>query len=274
MPDYDGTLKLLLRKSAQVAVRHITGSPIQRWLDVELPDPRSLRLDLLGETSDRCLVHLELQSSNDPAMAFRMAEYALGIYRLFERFPQQFCLYVGEPPLRMPDTLRGPGFAVEYTLIDVRSLDGNDLLESPDIGDNLIAILTRLRDHKDAIRQIVVKVMGLAEGAREEALVQLYTLAGLRRMVPLVRKEIEAMPVYIDLRENEVLGPPYVRGLEEGEQKGRKEGELSILRRLIQKRFGILPASVEERLAAKTPAELEELSVRLLDADSLDELFK
>src|ERR1051325_8643030 len=146
----------------------------------------------------------------------RMAEYALGIYRLFERFPQQFCLYVGEPPLRMPDRLRGPGFAVEYTLIDVRSLDGNDLLESEEIGDNLIAILTRLRDHKDAIRQIVVRVRGLAEGAREEALVQLYTLAGLRRMVPLVRKEIEAMPVYIDLRENEVLGPPYIRGLEEG----------------------------------------------------------
>src|ERR1051325_5017766 len=70
MPDYDGTLKLLLRKSAQVAVRHITGSPIQKWLDVELPDPRSLRLDLLGETADRSLVHLELQSSNDPAMAF------------------------------------------------------------------------------------------------------------------------------------------------------------------------------------------------------------
>ena len=25
------------------------------------------------------------------------------------------------------------------------------------------------------------------------------------------------MPIYVDLRENEVLGPPYIRGLQEGE---------------------------------------------------------
>ena len=97
MADYDGTLKLLLRKSAHVALREVTGVRIEKWIDGELPVPRSLRMDLLGEAVNRALIHLELQSENDPDMAFRMAEYGLNIYRVYKRFPQQFCLYVGRP---------------------------------------------------------------------------------------------------------------------------------------------------------------------------------
>jgi hypothetical protein len=93
-------------------------------------------------------------------------------------------------------------------------------------------------------------------------------------MASVVKEETEAMPIHIDLRENEVLGPPYIRGLEEGEQRGQKQGELRILRRQIEKRFGALPPRVEEYLGAKTTAELEDLSLRLLDAASIDELLK
>jgi hypothetical protein len=60
----------------------------------------------------------------------------------------------------------------------------------------------------------------------------------------------------IDLSENEVLGPPYMRGLQEGEARGQKQGEIRILRRQIEKRFGALPAWAEERLADKTSDEL------------------
>ena len=82
------------------------------------------------------------------------------------------------------------------------------------------------------------------------------------------------MPVHFDLRENEILGPPYIKGLEEGEQKGRQEGEVAILRRQLLKRFGPLPAWAEERLASRSATELEELSERVLDASSLEELLK
>jgi hypothetical protein len=51
-----------------------------------------LRLDLLGETVDGGLVHVELQSGNDATMPLRMAEYSLGIFRLFGRFPRQIVL--------------------------------------------------------------------------------------------------------------------------------------------------------------------------------------
>jgi hypothetical protein len=42
---------------------------------------------------------------------------------------------------------------------------------------------------------------------------------------------------------------------------------------MIDKRFGSLPAWVDERLTKLSTAELEELSLRFIDAKSVDELF-
>jgi len=80
-------------------------------------------------------------------MPFRMIESCLGVFRLFGRFPQQEVLYVGEPQPRMENELRGPDVLFQYRLIDIRTLEGERLLESEEIGDNAIAILAYLRDH-------------------------------------------------------------------------------------------------------------------------------
>jgi hypothetical protein len=83
MQEYDVALKLLLRGSPTLTMRELTGTAVAKWLDVELPKVQNPRLDLLGETVDRGLVHVELQSGNDAAMPLRMAEYCLGIFRLY-----------------------------------------------------------------------------------------------------------------------------------------------------------------------------------------------
>ncbi|MBV9036742.1 MAG: hypothetical protein JO182_19790 [Acidobacteriaceae bacterium] len=103
----------------------------------------------MGANSD--LIHIELQSSNHKKMALRMAEYAISIYRQFGRFPKQIVLYVGKPKLRMTASLSGPDpaqpdFSFQYTLIDIRELEGAPLLASEHVEDNVLAILTRLQD--------------------------------------------------------------------------------------------------------------------------------
>ena len=55
--------------------------------------------------------------------------------------------------------------------------------------------------------------------------------------------------------------------------KGRREEGTLILRRLIAKRFGPIPAWAEERLAKLSLAELEDLSLRVLDAQNINEMF-
>src|ERR1700678_2224196 len=278
MQKYDVTLKLLLQGAARITMLELTGGTVEKWLNVELPKVQNPRADLLGETADGSLVHVELQSGNETTMPLRMAEYCLGVLRLFGKFPRQVVLYVGEAPLGMDSELRGPDVSFRYRMIDIRTLDGDRLLESEETGDNVIAILARLRDHKEAVRKIVGKIAALAAAEREAAFSQLLILAGLRRLEETVATEIQKMPVYIDLLENKVLGPAFRRGLEEGELKGKLEGELEgelkILRRQIEKRFGPIPKWATERLAARSAAELEVLSVRILEGANIEALLR
>jgi hypothetical protein len=270
MQKYDITLKLLLQGPAKLTMLELAGGAVEKWLNVELPKVQNPRADLLGEAADGSLVHVELQSGNEPAMPLRMAEYCLGVFRLFGKFPRQAVLYVGEAPLVMERELRGPNVWFRYRIMDIRDLDGDRLMESPETGDNIIAILARLGDHKAAVRKIVGRIRDLPAAERDTALSQLLILAGLRRLEETVVKEIERMPVYIDILENKVLGPPFKKGLEEGELKG----ELKILRRLIEKRFGPIPAWADESLSARSAIELEELSERVLDAATIEDILR
>ena len=47
MQAYDVALKLLLQRSATLTMRELTGTAVEKWLDVELPKVQNLRLDLL-----------------------------------------------------------------------------------------------------------------------------------------------------------------------------------------------------------------------------------
>ena len=77
------------------------------------------------------------------------------------------------------------------------------------------------------------------------------------------------MPIDIDIREHEVLGPMF----REARQEGLHAGELTVLRRQIEKRFGVLPTWASEKLTALSASELEDLSERVLDAKTVDELL-
>lgn len=102
------------------------------------------------------------------------------------------------------------------------------------------------------------------------------------------------MPIDLDIRDHEVLGPMFIEaeqkglqkgrqegrqqgrqeGRQEGRQQGRQEGELIVLRRQIEKRFGPLPGWAAEKLAALPVSGLEDLSERVLDAASVEELLR
>lgn len=267
MHEYDIALKLVLQGAAGGVLRALTGVNIDHWLNVELPELRNTRVDLLGATSDDRLIHIELQSRNDSNMALRMAEYCLSVYRRFSKFPSQVLLYVGEAPMRMQAELTSPeqSFRFHYKLVDIRELDGERLLESDQVGDNVIAILARLGDSQAAVRRIAEKIATLPVEEREAPLRQLLILAGLRHLGDLVAQEVRKMPITEDIRTHDL----FIREMAEA----RHEGELTMLRRMIEKRFGAIPDWAASRLANSSITELEELSLRLLDARTLEELL-
>jgi predicted transposase YdaD len=64
------------------------------------------------------------------------------------------------------------------------------------------------------------------------------------------------------------------QGLIKGEQQGLLKGERLVITRLLERRFGKLPATLQTRLEQATLIELEQWSVELLTATCLEEIFK
>lgn len=274
MHDYDSTLKLLLQDPASRAISLITGTKVTGWLNVELPRLQNPRVDLLGEAEDGELLHLELQSTNDGTMALRMAEYHLGAYRLLGRFPRQVVIYVGSDPLRMPAELRGPALEFRYTLVDIRDVDGDALMASPDVSDNVIGVLARLPDRPAAVRRLLGSIANLAPEDRVHYLRALLTVAGLRGIEEYVEQEAHRMPILNDILDNKVLGREYKKGLDEGRVEGRAEGERASLRRVAERRFGPLPQWAIDRLAGASVDQLETWFDHVLDAQNLEDLLR
>lgn len=271
--EYDIALKSVIRRLSAPVLEALTGFAIDRWHNVELPEVRSLRADMIGESKTGAIVHIELQSTNDADMALRMAEYALALYRLFRQFPQQVVLYVGKAPLRMPESIDGPSVSFRCRVLDIRQLDGEPLLDSSNLEDNLLAVLMRLTDEHEAVRKILRRIAESEPSRRDVAVRELLILAELRHLGAIIEKETRNMPILDDIMDHEILGPAIRRGLQQGRQEGRQEGEQAIVMRQIEKRFGAVPVWARQRLEAMSAPDIEEAALRLLDAHSLEELL-
>jgi predicted transposase YdaD len=267
--EYDIALKSVIRRLSGSALKALTGFAIEQWHNVELPEVRTYRVDMLGETADGNVIQIELQSANDPEMPVRMAEYALAIYRQFGRFPHQIVLYVGRAPLTMQGTLEGHSLAFRFRVVDTRDLDAAPLLASANTEENVIAVLMRLGDERAAVRRILQQIAQCEPHQREQALRELMILAGLRRLRAIIQEERKTMPILEDIMDHDIFGPVLRQGLEQG----RVEGEQAVVMRLIEKRFGTVPAWVRQRLEAMSTLEVEDTAIRLLDARSLEDLL-
>jgi predicted transposase YdaD len=265
MLEYDTTLKNVLTRRTGSVLRRLTGLEVARWHNAELPEVRSLRADLLGETARRKLIHIELQSTNDPRMALRMLDYGVAIHRSFNRFPEQLVLYVGQAPLRMERSLAGPGISFECRIADIRDLDSEPLLESPSLEDNVIAVLARLSDETSAVRRILENVSRNEPSVRAGVIAELMILAGLRDLGEVVEREMKQMPILNDIMDHPVIGRDIKRG--------RAEGERFVILSLIAKRFGPVPASARQHIESLAVPELEQLALRVLDAQTLEDLL-
>lgn len=132
MQGYDIVMKRLLQRS----VERVTGIAVVQWLPTELPAVQNLRMDLLGETEAKELIQIEVQSSNDERLPFRMLEYLVLIARSHgNRMARQILLYVGREPLRIKDRFEWDSGVARYGLIDMREVDAEPFLKSVEPSD-------------------------------------------------------------------------------------------------------------------------------------------
>ena len=282
MNRFDVVLKNLFERRLRTGIlAKLTGLSIVQWAPTELSETRSRHVDLLGRTKSGKLIHVEFQTTNDPEMAFRMAEYALAIYKRYGEFPEQLVIYLGRLPMQMPQVFAQGGLRYECRFIDIRDLDSAALLSSRHVEDNILAILTRVPNVRVAVCQILSRIGEQPERRKRTLITELLVLAGLRDMRGIIEKEVSRMALTIDINEHTIFGPMLrkatERGIEKGVRKGLEQGRITEARELClslaTRKFGKLPVRIAMRIDAMTTVQLAQLSLKVLDATRPEDLF-
>ncbi len=248
---------------------------------------------------------LEFQSSVDRFMALRIMVYTgllhQDLVRRGELGPDRklpavlpVVLYNGERRWRAPTEvgalIQAPpdGLAryqpeQAFLLIDEGAYSANPRQPV----NNLVAALFRLEHHRssDEVAGLLELLVKWLSGPEQADLRRSY-LEWLRRRLPRWFPG-ETFPEMHDLQEAyEMITNRFEewkerqrlagveQGMERGMAQGRLEGERKLVLRVIQHRFGDLPAAYRLRLQSASQAELEDLADRVLDASSLDDLFR
>ncbi|MBF0147254.1 MAG: DUF4351 domain-containing protein [Magnetococcales bacterium] len=270
---YDTTLKDLFEKPPQRLLQILIGREAVELLPVEFASIQKRLPDLVFLLEDDSIFHLELQS-NSEGMDWRMLMY----YSLIrQRYPSrvlvQKVLYIGLNEWHPGSAIEEPSLSFRYEVVDIRNIDCRELMDSSSLEENILAILCRIDNKKVIIQEILYRISELPIKARADALTKLVILSRLRRLETVVKMEAEEMSLTFNLMENDVFRPIIMKAQMDSEQKGRQEGEATILTRQLQRRFGDVPEWANKKIAEAEPSSLEEWSLRIFDAQSLDEVF-
>lgn len=125
-------------------------------------------LDVLRKVTDAngetFILHIEVQTRDDPDMAYRMLEYRV-MAELVYRLPvRQYVIYLGETASTMPTGIRSWGLSFEYTIISIRDLNYRLFLASEHPQEKLLAILGDFGrdDPVEVIKKIVSEVRSVS----------------------------------------------------------------------------------------------------------------
>jgi len=191
--------------------------------------------ELDQQTGQKVILHVEIQNTNDSHMPLRMLRYYTDIQLAYpqERI-RQYLLYIGRPRLTIPTTLDAGDFVYRYQVLDMHTIDCQQLLTQDTPDALVLAVLCdfKTRPTQDVVNYIVKRLhelLGDDEKGFREYFEMMETLSLNRNLKPNF-DEAKQMLTKIDMRELPSFHWGLSQGLAEGEVKGeargRAEGEV------------------------------------------------
>ena len=251
---------------------------------------------------------IEFQSTVDPFMAVRMMTYVGLLYqdliRAKDILPLRklppvlpIVLYNGDAKWTAATDVgalipRVPGLVsqymprLEYLLIDQSQYTEADLSElknlvaavirfehseNPTVLLRLIDLLSNwLEDNSELKRTFAIWIRAVLLRQSKNTLV-LPQVQDLKELKMTLAKSFDA---WAQQHEQKGLEQGIEKGIEKGIERGIAQGEAMLLQRQLARRFGPLPAEVTAQIAGASARELELWGDRVLDASSLDDVFR
>jgi predicted transposase/invertase (TIGR01784 family) len=236
--------------------------------------------------AESLLLHLEFQTRPDPQIPFRELDYWVrGKRRFPDKKIRQFVIYLKETSsdLVFQNWFEDERTRHEFEVIRLWEQPITNFLEFT--GMLPFAILVNDGDKERLLQDIAQKIDEIPEQKTRQIIgAATYVLAGLvldkNIIKQILRRDImrESVTYQEILEEGRLEGE--VKGRKEGEVKGRKEGEikgrkqglLTIILRLLTRKFGNLPPKMHTRIARLQIPRLESLAEAILDFESVSDL--
>ena len=232
MVKIDISLREIISKLPHKFIELLINKKGVKLLDTSLPNVKDKRADLLVELEDKSIFHLEIQTFNDKNMPIRMLEYYLLIREKFKTTKiEQMVLFVGEK-LNMPNYIKENRLNFSYSLKDIKEINCNELINSQDLEDKILAVLCKIEDENRFINAIIEEILALDENKRKDYIKKLLSLSRYRPKINqklIVNIKERVMPITIDLQNDPYFKEGLQQGIQQGEKKGLKKGILVLL---------------------------------------------
>ena len=275
MSETDTPLKQLFTGFGKELAQWLLNTPIKsaRHAATELPPSKgTIRADYVLEVTlpddSQLLLHTEFQgSSSERPVPWRMLDYNARLAEQTQFFVCSTIIYLGEGAgatdtgqhqLLCPVTGK-PSIQWHYQVLHLWRLKAEQLLA---LNNPVLLTLigqTEIANPAEIFPQVLASIRQQTEG--QQKLLQLFIdLLNKEEWLAMVKQLVEQDPI---------LNTPFMRE----KQMLRLEGKRETLSHLLEKRFNALPTWVTKKLENATAEELEQWTLRILDVDSLEQVF-
>jgi len=218
------------------------------------------------QTSNQIL-HLEFQTlpASEPPLPLRMLDYWLRLYRQYRCPIEQVIIF-------LKPTTSESVFINEFTAANTwhryRVIRLWEQDPAPLLADNALlplATLARTDSPRNLLEQVAAQVARIeSTQQRQNLAASVEILAGLRFEQNLINQLFRE-----DIMKESVI---YQQILQEGVRQGQQLGEVTLIVRQLERRFGTIDATTQEQIRNLPSDRLEELAVALLDFSAITDV--
>jgi predicted transposase/invertase (TIGR01784 family) len=258
---YDNTCKFIAETFPREMARWLLGQalPLTKLEPSEL-SAEPIRADaVIFLQGEQLILHLEFQTSPQPDLPFRMADYRL---RLSRRYPElmlrQIVVYLrrSNSPLVYQDSFEIPNLTARFEIIRLWEQPPEQFLSSPGLFP--FAVLANTANAQGTLQQVAQEIEKIEE-VREQRNVAASTaiLAGLK----LEKETIKTILRSETMRESVIY------------QDIQQQEAIAFALSLLQHRLGTVNPQLETRVRNLSVEQLQELGKALFDLSSESEIL-
>lgn len=227
--NYDRILRENFLKAIRAIIQKVCGIDAVevKPINTNLTRTKEKRLDFAAQATapqnqEHYIIHIEFQTGSEPKMHLRMFEYCEMIYHTHELPIEQFVIYLGKGEPKFTTQIQHKNLKYRYKVIDIKTIDANLFLTASTPEEILLAILCDFKGvpPDEMILQILERLHSTSSGLQniDKYLQQLEMLSQLRNLQHQTIKNIEAMPIIYNIKED----LRYLQGIEQGIEQDRK----------------------------------------------------